>query len=45
MKALLQRVSSASMSVNGTVVGEINSGLLVFLCAVKGDTEKVSIIS
>jgi D-aminoacyl-tRNA deacylase len=40
MKALLQRVSSAKVEVNGEVVGKIGMGLLVFLCAVKGDTEK-----
>jgi D-aminoacyl-tRNA deacylase len=40
MKALLQRVSSAKVEVNGEIVGKIGKGLLVFLCAVKGDTEK-----
>jgi len=40
MKALLQRVSSAHVEIAGTTVGEIRRGLLVFLCAVKGDTEK-----
>jgi len=40
MKALLQRVSSARVEVEGRVVGEIARGLLVLLCSVKGDTEK-----
>jgi D-tyrosyl-tRNA(Tyr) deacylase len=40
MKALLQRVSSARVEIAGRSVGEIKIGLLVFLCAVKGDTDK-----
>jgi D-aminoacyl-tRNA deacylase len=40
MKALLQRVSSAHVEIAGTTVGGIRRGILVFLCAVKGDTEK-----
>jgi D-tyrosyl-tRNA(Tyr) deacylase len=40
MKALIQRVSSAHVEIAGATVGGIRKGLLVFLCAVKGDTEK-----
>lgn len=38
MKALIQRVSCASVSVAGAVVGEIENGLLVFVGIEKGDT-------
>lgn len=40
MKALLQRASYAKVEINGSVVCEIGKGLLVLLCAVKGDTDK-----
>lgn len=40
MKALLQRVLSAKVAVGGKIIAEIGRGLLVFLCAVKGDTDK-----
>jgi len=40
MKVLLQRVSSAQVEVNGQIVGRIHEGLVVFLCAVKGDTDQ-----
>jgi D-tyrosyl-tRNA(Tyr) deacylase len=40
MKALLQRVSSAHVEIAGAMVGRIGKGLLIFLCAVKGDTEQ-----
>lgn len=41
MRALLQRVSDASVSVEGTAIGEIGAGLLVFVCAMPSDTEAV----
>ncbi len=37
MRALLQRVSRASVSVAGDVVGEIGSGYLILICAMQGD--------
>jgi D-tyrosyl-tRNA(Tyr) deacylase len=40
MIALLQRVTQASVTVDGNVVGKIGAGLLVLLCAERGDTEK-----
>ena len=40
MKALLQRVSKASVSVNGEEVGKIGQGLVVLLGVANGDTEK-----
>lgn len=42
MKALLQRVRQARVEVAATVVGEIGPGLLVLLCAERGDTEAVA---
>lgn len=39
MRAVLQRVSGASVSVDGAVVGEIGAGLLILVCAMQGDTD------
>lgn len=39
MKAVLQRVREASVTVQGEVVGRIDVGLLVLLCAEQRDTE------
>ena len=40
MKALLQRVTEASVSVAGEVVGRIGQGLVVFVGVADGDTEE-----
>ena len=40
MKALLQRVTGASVSIGGQVVGRIGKGLVVFVGVANGDTEK-----
>ena len=40
MKALLQRVTEASVSVGSEVVGRIGQGLVVFVGVARGDTEK-----
>lgn len=39
MRALIQRVSSASVSVGGAVIGEVGAGVLILICAIQGDTE------
>jgi D-tyrosyl-tRNA(Tyr) deacylase len=40
MIGLLQRVSTASVTVDGAVIGAIGCGLMVLVCAEKGDTER-----
>jgi D-tyrosyl-tRNA(Tyr) deacylase len=40
MIGLLQRVSAASVVVDGDTVGAIGAGLMVLVCAEKGDTER-----
>jgi D-tyrosyl-tRNA(Tyr) deacylase len=39
MRALIQRVSHASVEVEGTTIGAIEQGLLILICAMQGDTE------
>lgn len=41
MKAVLQRVSGASVSVEGQLVGEVGRGLMVLLGVMKGDSASV----
>jgi len=38
MRALLQRVNEARVSVGGQVIGEVAGGLLILICAVEGDS-------
>jgi len=40
MIALLQRVSAASVVVDGQLIGAIAAGLMVLVCAEKGDSER-----
>ena len=39
MRAVLQRVSRASVTVDGAITGQIGAGLLILICAMEGDTE------
>lgn len=40
MIGLLQRVKNASVTVNAQVIGAVGKGLLVLVCAEKGDSEE-----
>ena len=40
MKAVIQRVTGASVKVDGAVVGECREGLMILLGVAKGDTEE-----
>lgn len=40
MIGLLQRVTSAQVAVDGAVVGAIDGGLMVLVCAERGDSER-----
>ncbi len=39
MKAVLQRVTEASVSVGSAVVGEIGNGICILFCAERGDSD------
>ena len=40
MRAVIQRVSSARVTVDGVVAGEIGAGLMILVCAMQGDTDR-----
>ncbi|MET0439246.1 MAG: D-aminoacyl-tRNA deacylase [Devosia sp.] len=42
MRALVQRVQSASVTVDGEITGQIGPGLLVLVCAMQDDTDDLS---
>jgi D-tyrosyl-tRNA(Tyr) deacylase len=39
MRAVLQRVSQAQVSVDGQTIGQTGPGLMILVCAMHGDTE------
>lgn len=39
MRAIIQRVSQASVAVEGRIIGQIEHGLMILVCAMAGDTE------
>ena len=39
MRALIQRVREASVTVDGAVIGQCGPGMLILVCAMAGDTE------
>lgn len=41
MKAIIQRVNAAKLSVDGKTVSEIGKGLVVYFCVEKGDGEEL----
>ena len=40
MKAVIQRVSYASVAIAGEIISEIGSGLLILIGVIQGDVEK-----
>jgi D-tyrosyl-tRNA(Tyr) deacylase len=39
VRALLQRVSEASVTVENKTIGQIDDGLVIFVCAMQGDSQ------
>lgn len=42
MLALIQRVTDAHVAVDGDIIGKIDEGLLILICAMQNDTDAVS---
>jgi len=42
MRAVLQRVTQASVTVDGAVIGQIEKGLMILVCAMPEDDEKTA---
>ncbi|WP_438955265.1 D-aminoacyl-tRNA deacylase [Cognatiyoonia sp.] len=42
MRALIQRVTTANVVVDGAEIGAIDQGLLIFVCAMQGDADAVT---
>lgn len=42
MRILLQRVTSASVRIGGETIASVDSGLLVLICAMRGDTAETA---
>ncbi len=41
MRALIQRVTRAQVDVEGITIGKIDKGLLILICAMRGDTAAI----
>jgi len=42
MRALIQRVTSASVSVEGEMIGQTGPGLMILICAMRGDADETA---